>query len=416
MFFIGRSFLRIGIFILSGMVLTIQLAQAEMPMSLDDLLLRVDANPSFQISESKVDEASFQLSVAQWARYPSLTYGMKNRREGIRETTVTVEQPIWSGGAIVSGIKAANLDFISSQASALETRQQVIRQIGTNYISLRRVSEKLDQVRANIAELSKLEYTINKRVKGGVSPRSDRVTVQARISQAKSEEQQLIGEAGRLRENLTALTGLSVGEVRKLQCLVPEGLSVDILERDAAQISPELARLRANREANMALISRARAELLPRLVVGVEHVKEEDTSFPRDDTTTYFAVRYSLGDGLSSLSKMNLARQEAETRSFEIKEAERNLREEMATLLVDYRATHSRLPSLTDLVSSNLRLIQSYLAQYKVGRRTWLDVVNAQREYNQSSIGLIEAQNSKCEAAFLLGVLSGKNFVSDSTL
>ena len=88
----------------------------------------------------------------------------------------------------------------------------------------------------------------------------------------------------------------------------------------------------------------------------------------------------------------------------------------MATLLVDYRATHSRLPSLTDLVSSNLRLIQSYLAQYKVGRRTWLDVVNAQREYNQSSIGLIEAHNSKCEAAFLLGVLSGKNFVSDSTL
>ena len=212
MFFIGRSFSRIGIFILSGMVLTIQLAQAEMPMSLDDLLLRVDANPSFQISESKVDEASFQLSVAQWARYPSLTYGMKNRREGTRETTVTVEQPIWSGGAIVSGIKAANLDFISSQASALETRQQVIRQIGTNYISLRRVSEKLDQVRANIAELSKLEYTINKRVKGGVSPRSDRVTVQARISQAKSEEQQLIGEAGRLRENLTALTGLSVGD------------------------------------------------------------------------------------------------------------------------------------------------------------------------------------------------------------
>ena len=391
-------------------------AQAQMPTSLDDLLVRVESNPSFQISESKVDEASFQLSVAQWARYPSLTYGMKNRREGVRETTVTLEQPIWSGGAIVSGIKAANLDFISSQAGARETKQQVIKQIGTNYISLRRASEKLEQVRANIAELSKLEYTINKRVEGGVSPRSDRVTVQARISQAKSEEQQLIGEAGRLRANLMALTGLSVGDVRKLSCLVPEGLSVDILERDATLISPELARLRAKREANMALISRARAELLPRLVVGVEHVKEEDTSFPRDDTTTYFAVRYSLGDGLSSLSKMHLARQEAETRSFEIKEAERDLREELATLLVGYKATHSRLPSLTDLVASNLRLIQSYLAQYKVGRRTWLDVVNAQREYNQSSIGLIEAQNSKCEAAFFLGVLSGKKFVSDSTL
>jgi outer membrane protein TolC len=53
------------------------------------------------------------------------------------------------------------------------------------------------------------------------------------------------------------------------------------------------------------------------------------------------------------------------------------------------------------------------LAQYKVGRRTWLDVVNAQREYNQSSIGLIEAQNARCDAAFLLGVLSDKVFVSE---
>ncbi len=409
----GRLNLRKVFLTLSSLVLAAQTVQAEGRASLDDLLRRVTSNPAFQISESKVDEASFQLSAAKWGRFPSFSYGLKNRREGTRETTLTLEQPVWSGGAIVSAIEAANLDLVSSKAGARQTKQNVIRDIGTNYIALRRVSETLQQVNDNIAELAKLDYTINRRVEGGVSPRSDRVTVQARMSQAKAEAQQLIGETKRLRENIEALTGVRVEGVHKLACVLPTSLSQESLLEAAFLESPELARLRAKRDANRALVSRARAELLPRLVVGVEHIDEDDTSFPREDTTTYFAVRYTLGDGLSSLAKMRVARQEAQTRALEITQAERNLREEIATLWVGFQTTNSRIPPLETLVESNLRLIQSYLAQYKVGRRTWLDVVNAQREYNQSSIGLIEAQNARCDAAFLLGVLSDKVFVSE---
>lgn len=413
---LGRLNLKQVFLALGSLVLAAQTVQAEGRASLDDLLRRVTSNPAFQISESKVQEASFQLNAAKWGRFPSVSYGLKNRREGSTETTLTLEQPIWSGGAIVSGIEAANLDLVSSEAGARETKQTVIQDIGKNYIALRRVSDTLQQVNDNIAELAKLDYTINRRVEGGVSPRSDRVTVQARISQAEAEAQQLIGEAGRLRENIEALTGVRVQGVHKLACALPGEMSQDRLIEAARVVSPELARLRANKDANKALVSRARAELLPRLVVGVERIEEENTSFPRDDTTTYFAVRYTLGDGLSSLSKMRVARQEAQTRALEITQAERNLREEVATLWVGFQTTSSRIPSLVNLVQSNLRLIQSYLAQYKVGRRTWLDVVNAQREYNQSSIGLIEAQSARCESAFLLGVLSDKIFVSEVAL
>ena len=161
---LGRLNLKQVFLALGSLVLAAQTVQAEGRASLDDLLRRVTSNPAFQISESKVQEASFQLNAAKWGRFPSVSYGLKNRREGSTETTLTLEQPIWSGGAIVSGIEAANLDLVSSEAGARETKQTVIQDIGKNYIALRRVSDTLQQVNDNIAELAKLDYTINRRV------------------------------------------------------------------------------------------------------------------------------------------------------------------------------------------------------------------------------------------------------------
>jgi len=66
------------------------------------------------------------------------------------------------------------------------------------------------------------------------------------------------------------------------------------------------------------------------------------------------------------------------------------------------------------LVESNWLLIDSFLAQYKVGNKSWLDVVNAQREYYQSVMSLIDALGDRCAAAFELQTLSGQTFVAES--
>lgn len=382
--------------------------------SLEMLLAQIKNNPSVEIAESNAKVAGLERNAARWKRYPTLSYSMQDKRRGAQATTVSLEQPIWSGGAISAEIRASEFKLAAFQSRADETQQNIIGDIGLAYIDLRRVSDAVAQANENLDALKQLEYTISRRVAAKVSPRSDQTTVSARIAQAQSEVVGLREEAGRQREKLFELTGVEINTVNRLACDVPSDVTSGDLIRQAMAYSPRLRRLKAEIGESKGETSKVRAEFAPRLVVGVEHAKEENVAIPEDDTKSYLAVRYTLADGISNFSKLSAAKQRTHVKSLEVVEAKRALRETVASAYLAFRAAQNQLPPLSELVSLNRLLIVSYLEQYKVGKRTWLDVVNAQRELNQSASKLISVQASLCTNAFKLQTLSNNTFVRDS--
>ena len=52
-------------------------------------------------------------------------------------------------------------------------------------------------------------------------------------------------------------------------------------------------------------------------------------------------------------------------------------------------------------------MVASYLRQYQVGRRIWIEVLNAQREMTQAAYGLIDLQVSLQQSQAKLMLLSG---------
>jgi adhesin transport system outer membrane protein len=52
-------------------------------------------------------------------------------------------------------------------------------------------------------------------------------------------------------------------------------------------------------------------------------------------------------------------------------------------------------------------VVDSYLRQYRVGRKSWLDVLNAQREVVQAEYTLVDYQSLLLGASYRLAILAG---------
>ena len=59
------------------------------------------------------------------------------------------------------------------------------------------------------------------------------------------------------------------------------------------------------------------------------------------------------------------------------------------------------------MLDGTSEVVASYLRQYQVGRRNWVEVLNAQREKAQAAYALIDLQVTLQQAQLRLMLLSG---------
>jgi len=138
---------------------------------------------------------------------------------------------------------------------------------------------------------------MNRRVQNKISPVSDNVLVNARLSQAVAEFKQVEAASMRAKAQLEQVIGQSVVDV-----VIPSDVEVSAQGLDAAIVaalnnSPALRRLSAQEAAATAEIGLKRSSRLPRVLLRYER---DDGSLK--DNRIYVALSYQSGPGLSSLS------------------------------------------------------------------------------------------------------------------
>ena len=116
----------------SAMWVGLTAAQAE---SLPRLLGKaLKFNPSVASSQARVRSAELGVESAEWQRYPTPFFNIEASgddaaaQRGDEEdyvASIGVEQPLWTGGRLVAGVKKARAAHGSSLADAQAARQQV---------------------------------------------------------------------------------------------------------------------------------------------------------------------------------------------------------------------------------------------------------------------------------------------------
>lgn len=365
-------------------------------------------HPSVGFARSQSEIVRNELDAIEWGRYPSLSVNGAQPFDSASTLTFTVEQPVYTAGRQEALTEAGRSRLIASEHRTKQAILDIQKEVAAAYVEMLRAQRRVTDAEANIRELERLFGVIERRVNAEVSARAEQVLAQARLQQAISDRYQYLGDLHAAQNRLRSATGIDVSRVNPLVCQPNKALLETELVEQAYRRAPQLARLAAERAVSEEEVKVAQAERFPRIVLGAEHVSKLNL-FEDADLRGYVGLQYQLQDGLSVNSRISAAQAQVLSVDEDERLARENIRQEIAQWLRSYRAASNQISPLSALVESNEGLIESYLRQYQAGKKSWLDVINAQREMIQARFLLTDSFATQCASAVALDLITGSN-------
>jgi adhesin transport system outer membrane protein len=175
----------------------------------------------------------------------------------------------------------------------------------------------------------------------------------------------------------------------------------------AEQFSPEIAKQRLLADAAQADLQVRKGQLMPTLAARVEHLRNPNVGFRSNTDRALLAFEFVPGAGLSALSAV----QEAEARRLAalsaIDGARLDLEQKLNSAWIDAQSSVIQREPLRLLARTNAAVVDSFLRQYRVGRKNWLDVLNAQREAVQARYSLADVDAQALSGGLRVRLVAG---------
>ena len=366
-------------------------ARAE-TLSLQPLLREaVTLHPEVRQRRGEIQTGRLDLDSAKWSRFPSATAGIESASTGA-SGLLTFRQPIWTGGKITGQIDYATAKLATNQASLVETQQSVLQRSAQTYFDILRHETRLKIVRDNEAEHKHLLEIIQRRVKSEVSPGTDETQAMARYRQVLSERIQIELQLASARSSLEQMLGRKVDVQARARPIGMGTLNEAALLDMALAYSPERKRLRAQIDTIDAEIALAESKLKPELYMAYQ-ARTGSLGAGQDRGRAYVGIEMQTGAGLSALSGIQSALSRKESEREKLAAADRALSNQIRATWAEMNALSNQLEPVRALLTSTEDVVASYLRQFQVGRRSWLEVLNAQREKFQAYNTLADIEN-----------------------
>lgn len=398
----------------AGLVLALALAhwsaavQAAEAQGLGALLAQaVRQHPSVLQARGQARAAGFELDSANWLRYPTLSAEARVER-GVNQNVAKGEQPLWSGGRITGQIQLAQANARMAGAGVQEAELNVLVQLSSAFLESLRLEARLVTAAHNVAEHERLLRLIQRRVKAEISPTADETLAQARLQQALAERIQLQRQRDGARLQLNQWSGMQITS----SLAAPKDIvftrpgSSALVQDKALAYSPQRSRLRAQIDIADAQIVVSKSASYPTVVAGYQYTWDSTLS-GADTRRTYLALQFQPGAGLSALSNEQVAASRKDAVQQELETLDLNLSAQVLAAVTELDALGAQLAPARALLSGTTEVVESYLRQYQIGRKNWLDVLNAQREMTQALYNVADTEFGHQLAQLKLMLLTG---------
>lgn len=399
----------LGGLLLSGPIISAGNGPAT-PLRLDQALqLSATQHPSVTAKRSESVAAGRFLDAAQWQRYPTFSLSSSAGDGGDTGTTARLQQPLWTGGRITSDINAAEARVVVAEAGIGEAEQSIMLRTATAYADALRARKRLEAATRNLEEHQRLFDLITRRMSNQVSSQTDQTLAQGRLNQAASEKIQFETALANAVSILTQLVGESVSASR----LVEPGdrrrrfSRVDEALQAALEFAPQLQRLGAEETLARAELDSRRSVLWPQVSARLEQVNSNNNLITQNQSRALIVVEFQPGAGLGAASSIQGAAARIDAAKAGTEAARLDLTERVRTDWNESLALRSQVAPLRALARSTAEVTDSFLRQYTVGRKSWLDVLNAQREATQALFSLADAEASLLAASVRLELYTG---------
>lgn len=376
------------------------------------LKLAIESHPDVLSHQGELRAAEAELDGAKWARYPGLIL----QADGYANTpssavapikTLSVQQPLWAGGRITSKIDRAQASLEVAQAGVVEAQQTVLRDTAVAFHDVLRFEDRLKEARNNEVEHVRLYGVIDRRVEAGVSPKTDLTQAASRLQQAVADRIQVARQLETAQAQLEQMVGRKVSVLTRSTDLVVDSSNQAATLDQAREFSPELKKLQLQIQVADADVEFAQAQLMPQLFAGYRQ-NLGAISVGQDRGTSYLSLQAQTGGGLSAVSGVQAAVARKQAAIDKVATQERTLQQQVRSTIGDIEAYGLQLKPLKRLVADSDEIVASYLRQFQVGKRTWIEVLNAQREKSQAAFSLSDLDASLNLAKVRLLLLVGQ--------
>lgn len=378
------------------------------PLTLDDALAAAArVNPSVTGRRAEVNAARSELSGAQWQRFPSPAVFRSNDSQGATATTVRLQQPLWTAGRITANIEAAEARLQGARADLANTRLDVMARTASAYAEVIRLRNRLVAADRNVEEHRRLDDMIKRRVQSEIASGSDAIMTASRLQQAIADRIQLQTQAANAAAQLAQLIARPVREADVVAPPMPMPAFASVEEAQAAgeSFAPALARAQADEAAALATAQARRATLFPQISARYEHIY--GGNYPVR-SQALIAIEYQPGAGLSNASSIEASQARVDSARFNREQIRMDLLERIRTDWNEVTARAAQLEPLRSVKGATEEVADSFARQYTVGRKSWIEVLNAQTEATQARYALADTEASLMLALTRLHLYTGK--------
>ena len=364
-------------------------------------------HPSVMQARSQAQAAGFEVDATRWSRYPSLSTELRSDT-GASQSVAKLEQPVWTAGKITARIALSESNQRVAEAAVHEAEFTALNQVSIAFYEVLRLQDRLVSANANIAEHERLLALIERRAAAEVTPQADVTLAQARLQQAVSEKIQIQRQLDASLSSLTQWAGPLTGNLRAPNSILfkrPASL-VQIQDKVFAA-SAQRKRLTGQIESAEAQIKVSQTQIYPSLMAGYQRSWGGQVPAGVDRGQAYLSVQFQSGAGLSALSGVQAAVARKSASQQELETLERQLSAKVSTTLSELDALQAQIGPARALQAGTADIVESYLRQYQVGRKNWLDVLNAQREKTQALYSLTDTRFGLQLAQLNLMILTG---------
>lgn len=366
-----------------------------------------DQHPLVKVKFGELQASQKDIDAARWGRFPRLSV-QATSSEGQPQAAMVLQQPLWAGGRIEAQIRLSEVAQLQAEAALHETRQSLLIQTASAFFEVLRLRARTELARKNEQEHTKLLEMMDRRVKTEISPVADQILARARLQQAVSDRIQLERGLQNALLALDQLVGSHSGSLRMPSRLAWTPPDEPLILESARENSGELRRLRHQIDISQAQIKLAQAGLWP----GLSLMHRRALGGPGFVTQTarnqtFLSLDMSPGAGLTAAAQAEAAKARMEAARQGIDAYSRQLEQQVRNAVADWRALQQQQPFSRTLVQATEDVVASYLRQYQIGRKNWLDVLNAQRESVQAAYTAVDIDLGMQSAQVRLMLLSG---------
>jgi len=368
-------------------------------------------HPAVKGKLAELAAQGYQLDAAKANRYPTFSGQIRKQNGGEEYGSVLLRQPLWAFGKIDTPIAQQKAQQKVELMGLLQVQRQLLEQTAAAYAQIRGIGQQLQVADENIIELQNLYQRIVRRQTGQLASEADVRMAFSRLTQAQSQRERIVGELQVARAQLRALTLVEVDTsvpVAQLLSALPGRATVEQMARkNHADIRFKQERIQVSK-LNVKL---EKISSTPTLYAEV--ARDFLDSSVTDETRVGISFEGSLnGAGLGIVGRVKSASAQVDAARQDLWSTRNDVELRIDSLLTNLSLQTRLQRSQQISVDAVQETKESYLRQYDSGRKSWLEVLNIQRELTEQRLQLVQANSDwqilSLRVAALIGLLDAR--------